>query len=337
MIRGDGIRRNVAEIDDDERDAFVAAIKELNNRHYPGSRDEFPPGGVSQWFKQDEIHQATHVHQGPEFLPWHRELCNRFEQLIREANPQLSLHYWDWTTDPDPLFTPQFMGAKRKAGEGVEEGEVGEPWRSAGFYDPDADPFRGESVSDAAHAHPFDPPRSLTRKVADGPPDLPFSDREITRSSNYLSMRIRLERCHDFAHGYIGGTIGNPHTAFRDPFVYLLHSNVDRLFAMWQYEDPAARLNPTTVYGDDPGNPEWYVRRLQPWDGSGRTRPWVRPESERLIKDYRHPSIVNPAQYDTLQPVGDGLLTAQQLHELRQALGDAAALHTALSHAHHNH
>ncbi|MFF8395483.1 hypothetical protein [Streptomyces sp. NPDC016172] len=63
----------------------------------------------------------------------------------------------------------------------------------------------------------------------------------------------------------------------------------------------------------------------------------MRPESERLAKDYRHPSIVNPAQYDTLQPVGDGLLTAQQLHELRQALGDAAALHTTLGHAHHNH
>lgn len=61
------------------------------------------------------------------------------------------------------------------------------------------------------------------------------------------------------------------------------------------------------------------------------------PGSERLVKDYRHPSIVNPAQYDTLQSVGDGLLTARQLHELRQALGDASALHTTPSHAHHNH
>lgn len=325
MIRGDGIRRNVAEVDDDERDAIVEAIKELNKRSYPGSRDEFPPGGVSQWFKQDEIHQATHVHQGPEFLPWHRELCNRFEQLLREVNPQLSLHYWDWTTDPDALFTPQFMGSK--------SGEAGEPWLDD-LYKPQADPYRGESVSDVAHGHPFDPPRSLTREVPDGPPELPFSDREIIRSSNYLSMRIRLERCHDFAHGYIGGTIGTAHTSFRDPFVYLLHSNVDRLFAMWQYEDLATRLDPATVYGDDPGDPLWYVRRLQPWDGSGRTRPWVRPESERLVKDYRHPTIVTPPQYDTLQPVADGPLTAQQLNELRHALGDSVALHTSLAAAH---
>ncbi|EPJ36190.1 putative tyrosinase-like protein tyr-3 [Streptomyces afghaniensis 772] len=328
MIRGDGIRRNVAEIDDDERDAFVKAIKELNKRHYPGSRDEFPPGGVSHWFKQDEIHQATHVHQGPEFLPWHRELCNRFEQLIRAVEPRLSLHYWDWNTDPAPLFTPEFMGAK--TGE-----EVGEPWLSAGFYNPQADPFRGESSSDVAHGNPFDPPRTLKREVPDGPPELCFSDREIIRSSNYLSMRIRLERCHDGAHGYIGGTIGDAHTAFRDPFVFLLHANVDRLFAMWQYEDPATRLNPATVYGEDPGEPLWYARRLQPWDGSGRTRPWVRPERERQVKDYRHPSIVTPPQYDTLQPVGDGPLTAQQLNELRHALDGAIALQTALAHDHH--
>jgi Common central domain of tyrosinase len=48
---------------------------------------------VSWWFKQDEVHQATHVHRGPEFLPWHREFTNRFEELLRQINPQLSLHY----------------------------------------------------------------------------------------------------------------------------------------------------------------------------------------------------------------------------------------------------
>ena len=47
-----------------------------------------------------ELHQATHVHRGPEFLPWHRELTNRFEELLRQINPQLSLHYWDFRQDP---------------------------------------------------------------------------------------------------------------------------------------------------------------------------------------------------------------------------------------------
>ena|SRR3989442_11038019 len=60
------------------------------------------------------IGQVTHgadVHRGPAFLPWHRELCNRLEALLREVDLGLSLHYWDWTTDPHPtLFVAKFMG-----------------------------------------------------------------------------------------------------------------------------------------------------------------------------------------------------------------------------------
>lgn len=319
MIRGDGIRRNIAQVDADEVAEFIKAIKELNARHYPGSRDETPVGGVSLWYKQDEIHQATHVHGGPAFLPWHREICNRFEQLIRSVDPRLSLHYWDWTTDPSPLFTPQVMGEK--------SGEAGEPWRSAGFYDPDADPYRGDDPFDPEHANPYDPPRTLTRKVRAGVPRLCFEDEEIIGSSNYLAMRIRLERCHDGAHGHIGGAVGlGTHTAFRDPFVFLLHSNVDRLYAMWQYADPVNRLNPQTVYAGDPEDPMWYTRTIPPWDGSSHIRPWAPPEDEKVLKNYQHPSVVMPPQYDTLPPLGDGQATAQKLDELRHLLEDPAVL-----------
>src|SRR3954454_16124754 len=96
----------------------------MNNRFYPGAGNGPVPGHVSWWFKQDEIHQATHVHGGPEFLPWHREIVNRFEELVRQVNPLLSLHYWDWTEDPTAvLFTSAFMGNAN--------GEAGEPWQAS--------------------------------------------------------------------------------------------------------------------------------------------------------------------------------------------------------------
>ncbi len=97
---------------------------------FPGSRTDFPAGGVSYWFKQDEIHQATHVHGGAAFLPWHRELINRFEGMLRLADKDLSLHYWDWNEDISPLF-PLF-------GNMNMQGDAGEPWLSAKLYDPDA-------------------------------------------------------------------------------------------------------------------------------------------------------------------------------------------------------
>ncbi|WP_211482578.1 hypothetical protein [Arthrobacter sp. OV608] len=91
MPLGDGIRGNIASVDPSERALLRDAFLELNRRFYPGNRGDGVPGGVSWWFKQDEVHQATHVHNGPAFLPWPRELVKRFEQLLRQVNPSAVL------------------------------------------------------------------------------------------------------------------------------------------------------------------------------------------------------------------------------------------------------
>jgi hypothetical protein len=93
MALGDGVRRNIAQVDPAERAMLRDTIIEMHDRYYPGSPSDTPPGSVSWWFKRDEIHQATHVHGSPEFLPWHRELTNRFEALLRGISSQSSLHY----------------------------------------------------------------------------------------------------------------------------------------------------------------------------------------------------------------------------------------------------
>jgi hypothetical protein len=106
------VRKNARHITDDERVKLRDAFIDLNTQErfrFPGSRNDKPfAGGVSYWFKQDEIHQATHVHGGPAFLTWHRELCNRFERLLRMADKKVSLHYWDWNEDPKDLFIPEY-------------------------------------------------------------------------------------------------------------------------------------------------------------------------------------------------------------------------------------
>jgi Common central domain of tyrosinase len=336
MTLGDGIRRNVATISKEERDKLRDAIIALNHKFYLGKRDDAIVGGVSYWFKQDEIHQATHVHGGPAFLPWHRELCNRFEILLREADPLVSLHYWDWNTDPSHinsavgdsggdkadgggsssggftnLFTPDFMGS--------DNGPAGEPWLSAGFYNPDAIPYRGEFPFDLAHSNPFDPPMKLTREKKDGSPIFRYPDVKIIQAEEYPDMRVMLEGNHNRAHNYIGGTIGDPHTSFRDPFVFLLHSNVDRLFATWQLQRGKEwRLDPVRIYGSESDTtttgtyPEAHIgilTPLEPWagvDAAGaeeqvvETRPWSPPENEQIIKNSKDKSLVSsPPRYDT--------------------------------------
>ena len=89
-------------------------------RSSPWDTTKVYPDGVTFWDKQEDIHKSAHaggqdVHSGPGLLPWHRELVNRLEALLRKVDPELSLHYWDWTTDPTTaggvnLFTTDFMG-----------------------------------------------------------------------------------------------------------------------------------------------------------------------------------------------------------------------------------
>ena len=319
MPIGDGVRRNVESISQEERNRLRDAIIALQNKSYPGERDDGlgpSPGGVTYWFKQDEIHQATHVHsfqgEGTAFLPWHRELINRFEALLREEDPELSLHYWDWTTNPSGLFTSDFMGSAN--------GPAGEPWLSAGFYDPNADPFRSNKTSDPVNNNPFDPPRTLSRNVQSGAPSSPSSDQGIIDAATFHDMRLLLENVHNGAHTpFIGGTIGNPHTSFRDPFVFLLHSNVDRLFAMWQtVPGQEWRLDPDQVYGSEATDPE-ILEDLEPWAGNpnydpnvDEIRPWAPPENQQVPKKSTHTSIVAPPLYDTLPTVVAPIVVAHR-------------------------
>src|SRR5262249_33649071 len=115
---------------------------------------------------------------------------------------------------------------------------------------------------------------------------------------------------HGLAHGYIGGNHANPHISFRDPFVFLLHSNVDRLWAMWQtIAGHPERLDPNRVYGSKSSDRS-ITDPLAPWSGlltwAGRpvwaTRPWFMPDNQQSTKSCKDPSVVQPPKYDTIDP-----------------------------------
>lgn len=356
MALGDGIRRSLATVSKEERDMLRDAILQLNSMFYPGARADFPAGHVSYWFKQDEIHQSTHVHGCPAFLPWHRELVNRFETLVRQVNPQLSLHYWDWNLDPSNMpdgeggtinvFAADFMG---NADPNVNGGAVGAPLLGAGFYDPggaqtrsDGSPFAlncpnpndPTTWSYPAGYNPADPPADLTRAKPNGAPQIGDAfgwptDAEILAAPDFQTFDQFITQAHNSAHGYIGGNLGNAHISFRDPFVFFLHANIDRLWAMWQRQPGhPERLDGATAYGAEGntkgsgdveiGDPNWgTLSPLEPWAGFNAqnaqtgvvgdiwvARPWFAPENEQNLpgnnKNSQDPSVVFPPSYDTV-------------------------------------
>jgi hypothetical protein len=292
MAIGDGIRRNVAHISQEERYRLIYAFLAMDSvKSYPD--------GVTYWDKQEEIHKNAHaagqdVHGGPAFLPWHRELCNRLEGLIREVDPALSLHYWDWNTDPRSagggaaaLFTNDFMGSAN--------GDAGFPLQDF------------ESTEGAGHL-------KVWRNVNGGAPGalgVPNENTIVTsadasaQANQYHDFWVNdaghpnsLENAHDNAHGYIGGSIAKQHFSFHDPFVFLLHSMVDKLWAKWQLAAGKPwRLDPAQVYGAETAAPS-IVGNLEPWSGASGLRPWAPPENQQVVKSPTHPSVVAPTLYD---------------------------------------
>lgn len=155
--------------------------------------------------------------------------------------------------------------------------------------------------------------------MMDGAPRFRYTEAQIIQAEEYPDMRVMLEGNHNTAHNYIGGTIGDPHTSFRDPFVFLIHSNVDLLYATWQLQpEKEWRLDPDRIYGSESDTtttgtyPEAHVgilSPLEPWAGVDapgaeesvvETRPWAPPENQQAIKNSRDKSLVsNPPRYDT--------------------------------------
>ena len=196
------------------------------------------------------------------------------------------------------LFTSDFMGYG-----GSTPAPIGEPWLSARYYVPGANPHR-----DGAGGNAADPPQTVLRNVAGSPTSL-SGDTQIVSAPNYPTMRGLLEFVHDLMHGFVN--MGGAHISFRDPFVFLLHSNVDRLFALWQTQPGhPERLDPNTVYGAESNDPS-LNGNIEPWSTGHSvdqfgvehfTRPWFAPENEGIPKNYKHPSVVTPPRYDTRPP-----------------------------------
>ena len=78
--------------------------------------------------------------------------------------------------------------------------------------------------------------------------------------------------------------------------MFLLHANVDRLFAMWQtVPGQEWRLDPDQVYGDQSTTTGegGILQTLQPWDGTvvfgAPIEPWVGASPQIEVKDCRAP------------------------------------------------
>ncbi len=248
MVR---IRKDAESLTSAERDRFIAAFAELNSHGL---------GPFQGFYAMHTADTNAEAHGLDAFLPWHRAYLLDLERELQLIDRSVALPYWRFDRPAPNLFSADFLGAPTNtpsppvlsAANPLRTWTIdGVPgiMRNPRFVDPrttGASPGRGLTV------------RTQAELLVDTDPlDYGYEDFD-DESLNQQGFRDILEgNPHGWAHVSFSGFIRSPSTAAKDPLFFLLHGNVDRLWAMWQWhkqrfdpEDPKSYFYRGTV--EDP-------------------------------------------------------------------------------------
>ncbi|KAH8881179.1 Di-copper centre-containing protein [Thozetella sp. PMI_491] len=247
--REPAIRREWRSLEAREREDFLSAVLCLYEK-----RSLFPDRG-SMYDDIVFVHQYSGqagdlAHKHPSFLPWHRWFIHEFERTLQdECGYEGQLPYWDWTVDWQDLAGSSIwdnelgFGSQddRKVGVSVPGETAGEKCVSGPFKDVKLLHFN-LTVRPHCLSRQFQLSKSEDYGTFSGEDMSPDIMGGLARSRDYGSLQYGMERIHDTIHN---GVIGDMNTwsSANDPIFWLHHAQLDRLWWIWQKEDPQNRFS----------------------------------------------------------------------------------------------
>ena len=103
------LRKNQRHLSASEQKRYVRAINQLHGISAPAPAYRafvaVHARAMSMAGMSWQVHTMGVGMPGTNFLAWHRHFLVRFEQRLQEVDPDVSIPYWDWITDPTiPAF-----------------------------------------------------------------------------------------------------------------------------------------------------------------------------------------------------------------------------------------
>jgi tyrosinase len=247
MVR---IRKNANTLATAERDRFVAAFAQLNNQ------------GLGRFADFRNMHtnvSSPQAHGAPGFLPWHRAYLLDLERELQAIDASIALPYWRFDRPAPNLFQPDFLGVSDSLGTvGFSNSNPLQFWKTDGVQGINRRPLFS---------------------IGSAPPGLRSEVQTLALGTQYRLFRTMEGNPHGTAHTSFGGSISSIGTAAKDPLFFLLHCNVDRLWAKWQRQN--GRFDPALATSYDSGaNPIGHnlPDTMWPWNGvTGSPRPPTAP------------------------------------------------------------
>ncbi len=249
MVR---VRKNANTLETEERDLFLKAYGALN-------KSGFQP--FHQIHTQDGEMEA---HYDDQFLLWHRAFLLDLERELQALEPATSLHYWRFDEPAPNVFTADFMGAPPKSGRDA-------------FFNP-GNPLSNWKIDGRPGIY-----RSPNFPIDQKPP------RPISQAAT-LALGSSFPRPgfagmegnpHGAAHMSFTGTLTDITAAAQDPIFFMLHCNVDRLWAAWQQQNKRFDASSPQCYTQGSSKREGHNLddTMWPWNGkiSAPARPLTAP------------------------------------------------------------
>lgn len=205
MVR---IRKNANSLSANERDRFLSAFTAFA-----------ASGQYSTFLSMHNGEADGEIHGRAAFLPWHRIFVLDLERHLQRIDASVTIPYWDFQNPAPNVFRLEFMGKPSSSLVGELEFSESNPLASWRLENLPLLTRRPRFVTDTRKANVEDQAVTLGR----GPGFNRFSLMEIDP--------------HGSAHTSFTGPIRTPSTAPQDPLFFMLHCNIDRLWAQWQTRD----------------------------------------------------------------------------------------------------
>ena len=240
MVR---VRKNANSLTPVERDRFVSAFAQLNNQ------------GAGRFADFRNMHtdvSSPQAHGAPGFLPWHRAYLLDLERELQAIDPSVALPYWRFDQAAPNLFTLDFFGVSNAVGT-VQFSNTNplQFWTTDGVQGIN----RG--------------PRNNWNPSTQPGPTVITEAQTLALGTQYPDFRDMEGNPHGTAHTRWDGYICQHRDRGEGSAFFLLHCNVDRLWAKWQRLN--GRFDPAQAasYDSNPGNPIGHnlADTMWPWNG----------------------------------------------------------------------
>ncbi|KAK0620103.1 monooxygenase [Immersiella caudata] len=235
-----------------ERSSYISAVKCLTTKPSKLGKNH----RLFDDFVYLHFTVFQHVHGVAAFLPWHRYLIVLYERELQACGYNGNAMYWDWVADSAaPSKAAVFDPVTGFGGNGTAE-PSNDDWVTT--YCVKNGPFSNLQLK---YWNADDRPHCLQRFFALGypaGPDIPEPVAEML-GDNYspaIMAQINAENVFsDFGHGLenephaavhlgvggLAGDMGPQSSSPNDPLFFLHHTQVDRLWWLWQQQNPSKR------------------------------------------------------------------------------------------------